>query len=94
MPLQLETLEVMLTDLKNNQETMREEYTKKIEQLDGKIDKILDKLENLPSQYITRTEFENTKEKVQHMEDNWRKIIRIIVTAVIWAVLSLIFIKW
>lgn len=83
MPLQLETLEVMLTDLKKNQETMREEYTKKIEQLDGKIDKVLDKLENLPSQYITRTEFENCKEKVQHMEDNRRKIIRIIVTAVI-----------
>lgn len=93
MPLQLETLEVMLTDLKKNQETMREEYTKQIEQLDGKIDRILDKLENLPTQYITRTEFENTKEKVQHMEDNRRKIIRIIVTAVIGAVLSLIFIK-
>ena len=83
MPLQLETLEIMLNDLKKNQETMREDYSKQIEQLDGKIDKILDKLENLPSQYITRTEFENCKEKVQHMEDNRRKIIRIIVTAVI-----------
>ena len=83
MPLQLETLEIMLNDLKKNQETMREDYSKQIEQLDGKIDKILDKLENLPSQYITRTEFDNCKEKVQHMEDNRRKIIRIIVTAVI-----------
>lgn len=83
MPLQLETLEIMLNELKNNQQTMREEYTKQIEQLDGKIDKVLDKLENLPSQYITRTEFDGFKEKIQTLEDDRKKIIRIIITAVI-----------
>ena len=74
------------------QSALKEDYTKKFEDLGSKIDKLSEKLDNLPQNYVTRVEFDNAKEKIHAMEDKWNKIMWIIITAVIGAVLSLVLI--
>ena len=88
-----ETIEVMLEQLKKNQEDLKEDYSKKIDLLGEKIDKLSEKIDNLPQNYVTRWEFDYCKDKIKTMEDRWNKIIWIIITAVIGAVLSLVLIQ-
>ena len=90
MTLPNETIEVMLEQLKKNQEDLKEDYSKKIDLLGEKIDKLSEKIDNLPTQFVTRGEFEYCKDKVKSMEENRKKIIWIILTAVIGSVLSLV----
>ena len=93
MTLPNETIEVMLEQLKKNQEDLKEDYSKKIDLLGEKIDKLSEKIDNLPQNYVTRGEFDYCKDKIKTMEDRWNKIIWIIITAVIVAVLSLVLIQ-
>lgn len=93
MTLPNETIEVMLEQLKKNQEDLKEDYSKKIDLLGEKIDKLSEKIDNLPQNYVTRWEFEYCKDKIKSMEENRKKIIWIILTAVIGAVLSLVLIQ-
>jgi chromosome segregation ATPase len=93
MTLPNETIEVMLEQLKKNQEDLKEDYSKKIDLLGEKIDKLSEKIDNLPQNYVTRGEFDYCKDKIKTMEDRWNKIIWIIITAVIGAVLSLVLIQ-
>jgi len=93
MTLPNETIEVMLEQLKKNQEDLKEDYSKKIDLLGEKIDKLSEKIDNLPQNYVTRWEFDYCKDKIKTMEDRWNKIIWIIITAVIGAVLSLVLIQ-
>lgn len=86
-------IEIMLSNLEKNQQTLRADYNERIDKLEAKVDKILEKLETLPNMYITRAEFDGFKEKLKGLEEDRKKLIRIIITAVVWAVLSLIFIK-
>lgn len=90
MTLPNETIEVMLEQLKKNQEDLKEDYSKKIDLLGEKIDKLSEKIDNLPQNYVTRGEFDYCKDKIKTMEDRWNKIIWIIITAVIGSVLSLV----
>ena len=76
--------------LEQGQAALKEDYTKKFEELGSKIDKLTEKLDNLPTQFVTRVEFEYAKTQLQQLEEWRRKIIRIILTAVIGAVLSLV----
>jgi len=93
MALSNETLEIMLNDLKKNQQELKEDYTKKFEDLGAKIDRLTEKIDSLPNNYVTRGEFDYCKDKVKAMEERWNKIIWIIITAVIGAVLSLVLIQ-
>lgn len=93
MTLPNETIEVMLEQLKKNQEDLKEDCSKKIDLLGEKIDKLSEKIDNLPQNYVTRWEFDYCKDKIKTMEDRWNKIIWIIITAVIGAVLSLVLIQ-
>jgi len=93
MTLPNETIEVMLEQLKKNQEDLKEDYSKKIDLLGEKIDKLSEKIDNLPQNYVTRGEFDYCKDKIKTMEDRRNKIIWIIITAVIGAVLSLVLIQ-
>lgn len=92
MTLNDEWISMALETLRKNQELMREDYSKQIDALNVKVDKILEKIDALPTQFVTRVEFDNAKEKIHAMEDKWNKIMWIIITAVIGAVLSLVLI--
>jgi len=74
------------------QTALKEDYTKKFEELWSKIDKLSEKLDNLPQNYVTRVEFDSAKEKIHAIEDKRNKIMWIIITAVVGAVLSLVLI--
>ena len=50
----------------------------------------LEKLEELPNSYITRIEFDSFKEKLKSLEEGRNKLIWIVITAIIGAVLSLV----
>ena len=76
--------------LEQGQITLKEDYTKKFEELWNKIDRLSEKLDNLPQNYVTRVEFDNAKDKIHAMEESRHKILRIIITAIVWAVLSLV----
>ena len=92
MTLSPDAIEMKLDQLEKNQQDLREGYTRKFEELGAKIDKLAEKIDNLPTQFVTRGEFEYCKDKVKSMEENRKKIIWIILTAVIGAVLSLVLI--
>lgn len=92
MALSNETLEMMLNDLKRNQQELKEDYTKKFEDLWNKIDRLSEKIDSLPNNYVARGEFDYCKDKVKTMEERWNKIVWILITAIIGAVLSLVLI--
>lgn len=90
MALSQDTIEIMLEQLKNNQEDLRKDYIERIDDLSKKMDKILEKVDNLPQQFVTRVEYDFVKEKISSLEEGRKKIIWIIITAVVGAVLSLV----
>lgn len=86
-------IEIMLSNLEKNQQTLRADYNERIDKLEAKVDKILEKLDALPTMYITRAEFDGFKEKLKGLEEDRKKLIRIVITAIIWAVLSIVLVK-
>lgn len=90
MALSQDTIEIMLEQLKTNQEELRKDYIARIDDLSKKMDKILEKVDNLPQQFVTRVEYDFVKEKISSLEEGRKKIIWIIITAVVGAVLSLV----
>ena len=90
MTLSQDTIEIMLEQLKTNQEELRKDYIARIDDLSKKMDKILEKVDNLPQQFVTRVEYDFVKEKISSLEEGRKKIIWIIITAVVGAVLSLV----
>ena len=92
MTLSQGTIEIMLEQLKTNQEELRKDYIARIDDLSKKMDKILEKVDNLPQQFVTRVEYDFVKEKISSLEEGRKKIIWIIITAVVGAVLGLVFV--
>ena len=78
-----EEIKMCLDTLKENQERLRADYNERIDKLEAKVDKILEKLDTLPNMYITRAEFDGFKEKLKGLEEDRKKLIWIIITAVI-----------
>jgi nitrogen regulatory protein PII len=107
MALSNEMIEKMLDDLKENQEQMRKEYNERIDKVDTKIEKIDYKLDQCietikkeikeqtseqNKTFVSRVEFQYTQDKIKQLEEGKNKLVRIVITAVIGAVLSMIFI--
>lgn len=90
MALNDDWISMALEALRKNQENMREEYSKQIDVLTAKVDKILEKIDSLPTQFVTRVEFQFIQNKIADLEEGRKKIIWIIITAVVGAVLSLV----
>ena len=78
-----EEIKMTLDNLRENQERLRVDYNERIDKLEAKVDKILDKLEELPNSYITRVEFDSFKEKLKNLEEGRNKLIWIVITAII-----------
>lgn len=101
MTLSNESIEMMLNDLKENQAEMRKEYNERISKLEDKLDSWIESIkQEIKEQtieqnktFVSRVEFQYTQDKIKTLEEDRKKLVRIVITAVIWAVLSLIFIK-
>lgn len=100
MALSNEMVEKMLNDLKENQVEMRKEYNDRIDKLENKLDSWIESIrQEIKEQtieqnktFVSRVEFQYTQDKIKQLEEGRNKLIRIIITAVIGAVLSMIFI--
>ena len=64
-----------------------------LKEIKGDIKDIKNMFEGLEEKFVTRIEFDTLKEQVKKNSDNQTKVVWILITAIIWAVLSLIFIK-
>lgn len=64
-----------------------------LKEIKGDIKDIKNMFEWLEEKFVTRVEFDTLKEQVKKNGDNQTKVVWILITAIIWAVLSLIFIK-
>ena len=64
-----------------------------LKEIKGDIKDIKNMFEWLEEKFVTRVEFDTLKEQVKKNSDNQTKVVWILITAIIWAVLSLIFIK-
>lgn len=93
MPLAPETIEMMINELSKKQDAMEAKFDWKIDEIKNDMKEIKDMIKEQNNVFVSRVEYQYTLDRVKSMEDNRRKIIRIIVSAVIAAVLSLIFVK-
>lgn len=93
MPLAPETIEMMINELSKKQDAMEAKFDWKIDEIKNDMKEIKDMIKEQNNVFVSRVEYQYTLDRVKSMEDNRRKIIRIIVSAVIAAVLSLIFVR-
>ena len=101
MTLSNEMIEKMLSDLKENQNEMRKEYNDRIDKLENKFDSWIESIrQEIKEQtieqnktFVSRVEFQYTQDKLKQLEEDRKKLVWIVITAVVWAVLSLIMIK-
>lgn len=82
MPLSLDALQVKMETIEKDLNEVKEN-----------VKQILDKFDNLDERYTTRRETEVIKEEVSWLKWNQNKLVRTILTLIIWAVVSLILIK-
>lgn len=86
------SIDIMLKNLKENQEELKKDYNSRIDKLEVKIEWMFDKIEEKFDEFVTKAEFEYQKEKIKSLEEDKKKLVRIVITAVVWAVLSLVLI--
>lgn len=86
------SIDIMLKNLKENQEELKKDYNSRIDKLEAKIEWMFDKIEEKFDEFVTKAEFEYQKEKIKALEEDKKKLVRIVITAVVWAVLSLVLI--
>lgn len=86
------SIDIMLKNLKENQEELKKDYNSRIDKLELKIEWMFDKIEGKFDEFVTKAEFEYQKEKIKALEEDKKKLVRIVITAVVWAILSLVLI--
>lgn len=77
-----EVIAMKFENIENNINEIKSD-TKEIKQL----------ISQLEQKFVTRTEFQYLENQVKKNTDNQNKVVWILITAIIWAVLSFIFIK-
>lgn len=90
MALSPDIIETMLTQLKENQEELKKDYNSRIDKLEIKIENMFDKIEKKYDEYVTKTEFKYQEEKIKTLEEDRKKLVWIVISAVVIAILSLV----
>lgn len=99
--LDAKTIDVMIKQLGQNQATLKADYNSRIDKLEERVDKQFDSLRleikqqtaEMQRTFVSRVEFQYTQDKLKQLEEDRKKLVWIVITAIVWAVLSLIFIK-
>jgi vacuolar-type H+-ATPase subunit H len=90
MTLSNETIETMLTQLKENQEDLKKDYNSRIDKLENKIEIMFDKIEKKYDEYVTKAEFKYQEERIKTLEEDRKKLVWIVISTVVIAILSLV----
>lgn len=93
-----EQIETMLQWLKETQIELKKDYSERIDKLERKVDEwfesirqeIKDQTTEMQKTFVSRVEFQYTQDKIITLEEDRKKLVRMIITAVVWAVLSIV----
>lgn len=93
-----EQIETMLQWLKETQIELKKDYSERIDKLERKFDEwfesirqeIKDQTTEMQKTFVSRVEFQYTQDKLKQLEEDRKKLVRIVITAVVWAILSLV----
>ena len=99
--LDAKSIDIMLKNLEQNQSLLRADYTAKIDKLEKKFDdgfesirqEIKSQTAEMQQTFVSRVEFQYTQDKLKQLEEDRKKLVWIVITAIVWAVLSLVLIK-
>ena len=93
-----EQIETMLQWLKETQIELKKDYSERIDKLERKVDEwfesirqeIKDQTTEMQKTFVSRVEFQYTQDKIKTLEEDRKKLVRMIITTVVWAVLSIV----
>ena len=96
--LDAKSIDIMLKNLEKNQSLLRADYTERIDKLEKKFDdgfesirqEIKSQTAEMQQTFVSRVEFQYTQDKLKQLEEDRKKLVWIVITAVIGAVLSLV----
>jgi len=99
--LDAKSIDIMLKNLEKNQSELKKDYSERIDKLEEKFDdgfesirqEIKSQTAEMQHTFVSRIEFQYTQDKLKQLEEDRKKLVWIVITAVVWAVLSLIMIK-
>lgn len=94
MPLSPDAIELMIQQVKDQCANIEKKFDWRIDKIEDTMDKGFSELKQMiienREHYVLKTEYDYTKQKVLEIEWNWKKIIRIVLTAVLTAVLAIV----
>ena len=99
--LDAKSIDIMLKNLERNQEMLRADYSERIDKLEKRFDdgfesirqEIKSQTAEMQQTFVSRVEFQYTQDKLKQLEEDRKKLVWIVITAVVWAVLSLVILR-
>ena len=99
--LDAKSIDIMLKNLEKNQSELKNDYSERIDKLEEKFDdgfesirqEIKSQTAEMQQTFVSRVEFQYTQDKLKQLEEDRKKLVWIVITAVVWAVLSLVILK-
>lgn len=99
--LDAKSIDIMLKNLEKNQSLLRADYTERIDKLEKKFDdgfesirqEIKSQTAEMQQTFVSRVEFQYTQDKLKQLEEDRKKLVWIVITAVVWAILSLVILR-
>lgn len=96
--LDAKSIDIMLKNLEKNQSELKKDYSERIDKLERKVDEwfesirqeIKDQTTEMQKTFVSRVEFQYTQDKIKTLEEDRKKLVWIVITAVVWAVLSVV----
>lgn len=98
--LDAKSIDIMLKNLEKNQSELKKDYSERIDKLEKKFDdgfesirqEIKSQTAEMQQTFVSRIEFQYTQDKLKQLEEDRKKLVWIVITTVIGAVLSLVII--
>jgi len=98
--LDAKSIDIMLKNLEKNQSELKKDYSERIDKLEEKFDdgfesirqEIKSQTAEMQHTFVSRVEFQYTQDKLKQLEEDRKKLVWIVITAIIGAVLSLVII--
>ena len=99
--LDAKSIDIMLKNLEKNQSELKKDYSERIDKLEKKFDdgfesirqEIKSQTAEMQQTFVSRVEFQYTQDKLKQLEEDRKKLVWIVITAVVWAVLSLVILR-
>lgn len=89
--LDAKSIDIMLKNLEKNQSELKKDYTERIDKLEKKFDdgfesirqEIKSQTAEMQQTFVSRVEFQYTQDKLKQLEEDRKKLVWIVITAVV-----------